>query len=314
MSGNSRVLMDGVLVIDKPEGISSSDVCLRVKRALQARKAGHLGTLDPLATGVLPVCLNQATKLVQFLMHQNKVYEAEMELGAETDTQDCQGTVVRQAALDGITPERVMAALGTFRGCQQQLPPMYSALKRNGVPLYRLARRGEQVERPARSITIDRLVVDAIMLPRVRIHVACSAGTYIRTLCHDIGRALGCGAHMTALRRVRSGPFAIADAVPLADILAEGGREMVRQRLIGNTAALAGLPSVTVDDATARRVRNGAQICDGDIVDMQHRDLAPGTPLCVLDPDRALVAVAQLRESADAGAPACKTLRVFLDA
>ena len=308
--------MDGVLVIDKPEGISSSDVCLRVKRALGARKAGHLGTLDPLATGVLPVCLNQATKLVQFLMHQDKVYEADMELGVETDTQDCQGTIVRRAALAGITPAQVTALVETFTGRQRQLPPMYSALKRNGVPLYRLARRGEQVERPERCITISELTVRAIALPRVRMRVACSAGTYVRTLCHDIGQALGCGAHLTALRRVCSGPFSIADAVQLEDLFSDAGRECARQHLIDNPTALSGLPSVTVDAATARRMRNGAQIGGDDIVGAVSPNPEPGTPVCVLGPGRDLVAVVQVQDTPaqHAGSPACKTLRVFLDA
>ena len=307
--------MDGVLVIDKPEGISSSDVCLRVKRVLRARKAGHLGTLDPLATGVLPVCLNQATKLVQFLMHQDKVYDADMELGVETDTQDCQGTIVRRAAVAGITPARVAAVLAHFTGRQQQLPPMYSALKRNGVPLYRLARRGEQVERPERCITISELTVCDIALPRVSIHVACSAGTYVRTLCHDIGQALGCGAHMTALRRVRSGPFSIADAVQLEDLGSDAGRELARQHLVDTATALCGLPCVTVDAATARRMRNGAQICGDDIVGAAPPHPEPGTPVCVLGPGRDLVAVVQAQDAPahGAGFPDCKTLRVFLD-
>jgi tRNA pseudouridine55 synthase len=204
----------GVLVLDKPAGLSSAAAADKVKRALGADRAGHGGTLDPIATGVLPVCLGAATKLAQFLLADDKAYEAVGVLGVATDTLDATGRRVAEHPV-AVDEAAVRAALARHLGEQDQIPPMFSALKQDGERLYERARRGEEVERAPRRIRIDRLELLAFEPPRFRIAVACTKGTYIRSLIADLGTALGCGAHLSALRRTRSGRFTIEQAVAL---------------------------------------------------------------------------------------------------
>jgi tRNA pseudouridine55 synthase len=208
--------MHGILVVDKPEGLTSFDVVRQVRRVCQTRKVGHGGTLDPLATGVLPVAVGHATRLLEFLMEGEKVYRATLRLGVITDTQDSQGKVLEERSWAGMTSDKVTELLLSLRGEIEQLPPMYSALKHQGQPLYKLARQGVEIERMPRRITVSDIRLLSIKLPELEFEVTCSKGTYIRTLIHDFGLALGCGAHMTALQRLAAMPFTLAQAIEYA--------------------------------------------------------------------------------------------------
>lgn len=252
--------LNGVIVVDKPEGISSAGVVARVKRLFGARKAGHTGTLDPFATGVLVCCLNQATRISRFLLEGDKAYEAELVLGLVTDTQDATGTVVSRHPVTGITDRDVRETAATFVGLIDQVPPIYSALKHRGTPLYKLARRGEAVEKPARPVRIHRLDVLAVELPVVRFAVSCSAGTYIRTLCADIGQRLGCGGHLGRLRRTASGGFTAAEALGLDALEQRRENGTLDQAVVPMNAALSFMPAVPVDAHLAGKIRNGFRL------------------------------------------------------
>lgn len=203
----------GVLVIDKPEGWTSHDVVAHVKRKLKAKKVGHLGTLDPLATGVLVLVIDGATKYSNILDTGAKAYLAVAKLGEETDTYDREGSVVASSDVSGVTEDSIRKALDSFRGRIRQVPPMYSAIKSNGTPLYKLARKGVTIEREAREVEVYSLDVVRIETPVVEFRVACSRGTYLRSMCHDLGKLLGTGAHLLELRRLASGDFSITEAV-----------------------------------------------------------------------------------------------------
>lgn len=207
-------LIDGVLLLDKPDGLSSNHALQRARRALDARKAGHTGTLDPFATGLLVCCFGRATKISSTMLEADKAYEATLLFGQETDSGDLTGNVVQTAtaSFQGVTEAELAAVLPQFRGKIAQVPPMYSALKRDGKPLYEYARQGIELERAPREITIHDLEIMDLSGQSARLFVRCSKGTYIRTLAQDIGRALGCYAHLTALRRTELGPFSISAA------------------------------------------------------------------------------------------------------
>ena len=243
--------MNGVLVLDKPAGISSASAVDKVKRALGARRAGHGGTLDPFATGVLPICLGEATKLAGYLLADDKRYEAELVLGVETDTLDRTGAVTATRDASGVTREALIAALAARTGEHDQVPPMYSAVKQGGVRLYHRARAGEEVERAPRRVRVDRLDLLELAGPRARIAIACSKGTYVRSLVADLGRDLGCGAHVAELRRTRSGRFAIdqAQAIDRLD----------PARLVALPDAT-DLPRVMAPPALVERIRAGVQL------------------------------------------------------
>jgi tRNA pseudouridine55 synthase len=240
----------GVLVIDKPPGMSSANAVEHVRRTLAIDRAGHGGTLDPIATGVLPVCVGAGTKLAQFLLADDKAYDAEGVLGVETDTLDRTGRVTAERSAV-VARDALLEVLARHLGPQAQIPPMYSAIKQGGVRLYDRARAGEEVARAPRQIRIDRLELLAFEPPRFRIAVACSKGTYIRSLVADIGNALGAGAHLAELRRTRSGRFTLEQAVPL-DRLQEA-------KLVPPHEA-SGLPRVTVPAALITRIYNGVQL------------------------------------------------------
>ena len=246
--------MDGVIVLDKPAGLSSAAAVDRVKHALRAGRAGHGGTLDPIATGVLPICLGAATKLAQYLLADDKVYEAEGVLGVTTETLDRVGRVVAERPV-AVAEAAVRAALARRLGEQDQVPPVYSAIKQGGERLYRRALRGEEVQLQPRRIRIDRLELLAFEPPRFRIAVACSKGTYIRSLVADLGEDAGCGAHLAELRRTRSGRFRIEDALPLERI----APDLVAAHLVPLTAAT-GLPLIAVSSALVGPVRSGVQL------------------------------------------------------
>ncbi len=272
----------GVLVVDKPSGPTSFDVVQKVRRALGAKKCGHTGTLDPLATGVLPICVDDATKVAQFIVEQTKSYDAQVTLGVETDTLDSQGTVVARAPVRSFTPAELEAALAPFRGTYAQTPPMYSAVKVQGRRLYELARAGEQVERAAREVTVSELVLKDFGAERLTLSVTCSKGFYVRTLAQELGKALGCGAHLSALRRTASGTFRLDQAVPLADVLADPAA--AKARLVSVEVALAGLPGLTLSAAQVERARHGGEVEVSE----------PERLVRVLGPDGELIAVADV--------------------
>lgn len=229
-------MVSGVINIYKIKGFTSHDVVAKLRGILKQKKIGHTGTLDPEATGVLPVCLGSATKLCDMLTDREKEYIAEVRLGITTDTQDMTGTVLREKEVK-FTEAQVTEAIQSFVGHYEQIPPMYSALKVNGKKLYELAREGKEVERKARPVTIHYIEILDIKLPQLRIKVGCSKGTYIRTLCHDLGEKLGCGAAMASLERTKSGQFSLETAITLAELeeklkVAGGNREEVIQTLV----------------------------------------------------------------------------------
>lgn len=233
-------VLDGVLLLDKSVGLSSNHALQRAKRTLDAAKAGHTGTLDPFATGLLICCLGKATKIAGAMLDADKTYVATMAFGEETDSGDLTGNIVSQApeGFDGVTAQALDAVLPQFRGTLQQVPPMYSALKKDGKPLYEYARAGIEIERPPRTVTIHSLTLLSFDGRSAVVEVACSKGTYIRTLAQDIGRALGCGAHLTALRRTQAGPFTLDRAVTLDALQAMADP---KQALIGLEELPAGL-------------------------------------------------------------------------
>jgi tRNA pseudouridine55 synthase len=250
------MLMNGFLIIDKPAGLTSFDVIRQLRRSCKIRRVGHAGTLDPMATGVLPVAFGFATRLIEYLMAGEKVYRASMLLGAETDTQDAEGQILSTGAWAGVSRDQLMQACDRMTGLIHQTPPMYSALKRDGKPLYQLAREGIEVPRQARQIRIEAIRVDRFEPPEVDLRVTCGKGTYIRTLCHDLGRRLGCGAHLTALRREKNGIFDLRDSHPLQEIidLAAAGASLP---IISPAEALADWPGLIVGEEAAGRLKNG---------------------------------------------------------
>ncbi len=257
--------LNGILVIDKSPGLSSARVVSIVKRLLQAPKVGHAGTLDPFATGVLIVCVNQATRLARFWLNSTKTYQAELCLGIETDTQDPTGTVISTCEASDIPEDTLRAVIESFVGTMDQAPPVYSALKHQGVPLYKLARKGEPFQKPARQVQIYRLEILEIALPLVRFEVSCSAGTYIRTLCSDIGKILGCGGHLKNLRRTACSGYTIADAITLSDLeeLARSGD--VARQLTGMAEALPDMVSFQADKSLTDKIKYGMMITTADV-------------------------------------------------
>lgn len=294
-----------VLVVDKPSGITSFDVVRRVRRAAGLRQIGHGGTLDPLASGVLPVCLGEATKLAQFLLDADKEYEVSVRLGVETDTDDAAGRPIGQHDTSGVDEAAVRAALGAFRGTIRQIPPVFSALKRGGRPLYAYARAGE----PIPALTPRTVVVHALELLEyagpgaLSLRVRCSKGTYVRALARDLGRTLGVGGHVTALRRTRSGPFSLTEARPLGEVLdALVAGDPAGLPAVSPAAALAHLEARVVEAATASDLRAGRRVTWGVVA-------GEGTTpqrLRLLDGAGDLVAVAEPRSDGT-----LRTLRVF---
>ena len=279
----------GFLVVDKPEGWTSHDVVDAARRWLGTRRVGHLGTLDPQATGVLPLAVREATKLVPYLESGVKSYAGTVRFGIETDTLDAQGQVVRTH--EGALPERaaVLAALEEFKGDIQQIPPMYSAVKQGGVPLHRLARKGKEVERAPKKVRILGLELVAFDGDEARIQVECSAGTYVRVLAADLGERLGCGAHLKSLRRTACGPFRESDAAT-AETLAQAADEGTLEARIVPPASALGWPTWTLSATAEQRVRHGGDVPAGTVV-----RVAPGAKVAALDETGALVAILEMR-------------------
>ena len=255
--------IDGIVILDKAIGISSNRALQEVKRIYDAQKAGHTGSLDPLATGVLPLCLGEATKVSQFLLDSDKKYRTRIKLGVRTDSGDCEGNVLESCADFQISQLQVEEALAPFRGEIEQVPPMYSALKVNGVPLYKMARKGQTIEREARQITVYSIELTAFEGDELELEIACSKGTYIRTIADDLGQALGCGAHIIALRRTQAGAFTEADCVTTEQLKEEsesGGLSVIDEHLIPMDKAIADLPEVILPSITASFIKNGQPV------------------------------------------------------
>jgi tRNA pseudouridine55 synthase len=254
-----RDLVDGVLLLDKPVGLSSNDALIKAKRIVNAKKAGHTGTLDPFATGLLPLCFGEATKFSQDLLEADKSYLATVHLGITTTTGDTEGEVLETRDVDA-TGEQIEAALARFRGPILQVPPMYSALKRDGKALYEYAREGIVLEREARPVTIYELDLVAYAAPRLAIRVTCSKGTYVRVLGEDIGAVLGCGAHLSALRRVQVGALTTANMVTLEELQAH---ENPLSLLAPVDALLSSFPRVELTPELEKRFLNGQRLALG---------------------------------------------------
>jgi tRNA pseudouridine55 synthase len=250
-----RSELNGIVVLDKPAGMTSAKAVYEVKKAVGAAKAGHTGTLDPFATGVLLCCLNQATRLARFFLHGPKRYHAVLRLGISTDTQDATGRVMAVGEVPRLTEEGLRSVFSRFEGCQMQQPPVYAALKHEGTPLYKLARQGKPVQKPPRPINVALRLLE-VALPDVRFEVACSAGTYVRTLCADIGQAIGCGGHLAALRRTASGGFTLEDTVPL-DALKTSAKNGAGFRLVPMAEALMEMPLVRVGGELLQHLFHG---------------------------------------------------------
>jgi tRNA pseudouridine55 synthase len=310
--------MNGVVVIDKPSGPTSRDVVEEVRQTLGVRKAGHTGTLDPMATGVLPVCLGEATKLVQFLVLDSKEYRATLLLGVRTDTLDTEGIVLCREE-PRATREQVETALNGLKGKRDQIPPRYSAVKVRGRALYDWTRRGADVEAPAREVEIYDIRIEEIRFPEVDFTVSCSKGAYIRSLCAEVGETLGCGACMSALRRTRSGNFHEEEAVALGGLTGEEKRERLSAHLLPLVELLPDVAVIDVDLPLAQRLRNGYQP-DGEVLARYHIPfLVAGDVIKITDHGGHLVAVARmLCASEEMASPwekrqAVRILRVFND-
>lgn len=255
--------LDGILLFDKPEGMSSNQALQKVRWLFQAEKAGHTGSLDPLATGLLPIGFGEATKFSQHLLDANKVYRARMRLGQKTTTADAEGEILEERPVPRLTRDEIEAVLQPFRGNITQVPSMFSALKKDGRPLYELARQGIEVAREPRAIRIDRLDVLQVEPEHWEIEVACSKGTYIRNLVEDIGEALGCGAHVAALRRLASGPFHLDHSVTLPELerrLEEGGLPALDVLLLPPWAALTEHPHLALTENQAFYLMRGQPV------------------------------------------------------
>ena len=251
--------IDGVMLFDKPKGMSSNWAMQHVRRLVNAQKAGHTGTLDPMATGLLPLCFGNATKFSADLLNADKGYVARVELGSITDTGDADGEVLESFPVN-VTAEELSAAAGKFRGEIEQVPPMYSALKHNGRCLYQLARRGETVERETRRVTVKELIVCDFDGKSFTMACLVSKGTYIRVLAEDIGWALGCGAHLTALRRTRVGDLTLDKAVTLEELEKTDSIEAARQKMLGADTLLSTLEAVELDEVQMKRFMSGQRL------------------------------------------------------
>ena len=300
LAEGAEAAVDGVLVVNKPAGWTSHDVVAKARALLGVAKVGHTGTLDPAATGVLLLCLGKATRIAEYLVQADKEYRAVLRLGVATDTQDATGTVTARAG--GALPDRasIEAVMGRFVGRHRQVPPMYSAVKIQGVPLYKSARAGQTVDRPAREYRVHSLRIVSIAPAAeetktvdVTFDVVCSKGTYVRTLCADIGEALGVGGHLAALERRRIGRFGIEDALTLDALAALADRAAVGTRLHALADVLDGVPALTLDQRAADGVRHGIAVPAAQVVRMEG-DWAAGACVRLQAPDGRLLAIGKV--------------------
>jgi tRNA pseudouridine55 synthase len=286
--------MHGFVVIDKPAGITSHDVVAAVRRICKLKKVGHTGTLDPFATGVLPVAIGEGTKAIPFLDESVKMYRAVMRLGAVTDTQDCTGTILRTAPWQQVTLAAVQKLLPGFTGPITQIPPMYSAIKKDGVPLYRMARAGVSVEREPRQVTIHRIEIEQFSPPEITFTVSCSPGTYVRTIAEDLGELLGCGAHLTELRRTASGIFSLKEACSIPELQLQVESDRQGSWLMPLSVALGHMQQVALNEGGLRKVEKGISPKRADFADPL-QEVCPGSRV-QLTWQNQLLAVAEARD------------------
>ena len=281
--------VDGILLLDKPQGLSSNQALQKARRFFNARKAGHTGSLDPLATGLLPICFGEATKIAGYLLGSRKAYDAEVRLGITTDTDDAEGEVLSTRSVPTLSDADIDAALCTLRGRIVQTPPVYSALKQGGVPLYKRARRGEDVQAPPREVDVHRLELIWRDRERLGLHVECGSGTYVRSLARDLGEKLGCGAHLTALRRIWVDPFIdpqMTNLQTLQQLQADGDFAAIDRLLLPIEDGLAALPALTVSTEQALQLQQGKRFTQA--------ELANRTLCRALDPSGRLVALVEI--------------------
>jgi tRNA pseudouridine55 synthase len=287
--------LSGVVVVNKPSGPTSFDVVRRVKGLFKVKRVGHTGTLDPTATGVLPICVGEATKVAGFIADGEKEYEATVRFGQVTDTQDAAGRVLETRPVEGVTEDRVREALRSFVGLIEQTPPMYSARKIEGKRLYELARAGEEVEREPRTVNVDEARLTFFQPPDCGIFVRCSKGTYLRTLAHDLGARLGPGAHLRELRRTRVGPFSIDESVGLDELMAAAkqSRDELARYLKPLDRALDGLAELRLDSQLSRRVAHGHTPGPADLSRLRAPPYPRGRRVRLMDPSGHVLAVAE---------------------
>jgi tRNA pseudouridine55 synthase len=280
--------MDLILNVNKPSGITSFQAVAKVKRSLGVRKAGHTGTLDPMATGVLLICLGEATKVSRFFLDMDKKYRARVKLGERTDTGDSEGRIIERRDASSVTIEQVERAVRMFEGEVVQKPPMYSAVKVRGTELYKLARKGIEIDRPDRSVMIYSLIIVAAELPYFDLEVSCSKGTYIRTLCDDIGKVIGTGAHLAALERSAVGSFDIADSVGLAEIARQDFDDK-RKALYSIDEALSTLAEMVLDEKDYGKAKDGVAIKRSNI-----NELSVGSFIRLKSPSKKLFGIGRV--------------------
>jgi len=250
-------MIDGILNINKPTGMTSHDVVAKVRKLLKQKRVGHAGTLDPAASGVLPICVGQGTRVAEYLSESGKVYTADILFGVVTDTYDAEGSIVRTTSTENLTLDQIEHVLPSFFGPQMQMPPLYSAIKLQGQPAYKRMRAGEEITLEPRPIIITQLDILTWQPPKLTLAIECSKGTYIRSLAYDLGERLGCGAHLVGLVRTRSGPFSLSDSISLDQLATSVENGTVEQYVHPSDSVLLQYPALMLDDGTTERVLHG---------------------------------------------------------
>jgi tRNA pseudouridine55 synthase len=293
----------GIVVVNKPENQTSAQLVATVKKILEAKKVGHTGTLDPFATGIVICCINQATKLAQFFLEGDKTYEGVLHLGIDTDTQDKTGQILSQND-PKCENQDIISAFKRFKGEIEQTPPVFSALKHKGIPLYQWARKGQPVQKSPRKIHIYELNVQDISLPFVRFDVRCSSGTYVRTLCADIGRHLGCGGHLKDLCRIESSGYTIDEALTYEQISAKVSSDNLSSCIIPLSESLKTIPKIVVSKGIIKQVKNGNSLFRSNF---SPEILNQGNVLQLITPEKRMIAVVRWMPEKDE----CKVVRIF---
>jgi tRNA pseudouridine55 synthase len=294
-------MKDGILAINKPQGISSARVVARVKRVLGVKKIGHTGTLDPFATGLLLIAVQKATRISRFFLSGTKKYTATVTLGIETDTYDCTGKVVFEAQkslVDEITAEDVHGVVAQFQGPQKQIPPSFSALKHKGQPLYKLARKGEMIQKPPRDIEIYSIYAQKMDLPQFEMDVHCTGGTYIRSLAYDIGKKLGCGAHLSGLIRTKSSAFELENAIGL-EALEDMEPSAIEPYILPMSDCLSFLPSATVDNILEKKISYGQKLVKKEVEPLLSDGFDPASIIKIVNSSNQLLALIEPSHEGD---------------